>query len=69
MGYWGSPFAHLLDIKHPKMEIPLLALLFIGKSGAAGMVTGISAPLWIYIKNVRYLKDALSASASFLACS
>jgi len=27
------------------MEIPLLALLFIGKSGAAGMVTGISAPI------------------------
>lgn len=32
------------DIKHPKMEIPLLALLFIGKCGAASMVTGSSAP-------------------------
>ena len=40
VGYCGVSF----DIK-PKMEIPLLALLLIGKSGAAAMVGGISAPI------------------------
>ena len=66
VGCLGSPFAQLIRLKTTKNKIPSQALLV--ESGAAGMVTGNSAPLFIP-KMRSYLKDALSASASFLCCS
>ena len=66
VGCLGSPFAHLIRLKTTKNKIPSQALLV--ESGAAGMVTGISAP-YIISKMHSYLNDALSASASFLCCS
>jgi hypothetical protein len=43
VGYWGSPFARL-DIKQPKTR-NTNGTQCCWKCGAAGMVTGISAPI------------------------
>lgn len=66
VGYWGSPFAHLIRLKTTKNKIPSQALFV--ESGAAAMVGGSSAPLFIP-KMRSYLNDALSASASLRCCS
>lgn len=45
VGYLVSPFAHLIRLKTTKNKIPSQALFV--ESGAAVMVDGISAPLFI----------------------
>ena len=65
-GYWVSPFARLLDIKQPKTRYLLrlcLLEMWCCRYGGRNLST------LYYIKNVRYLKEALSASASLRCCS